>query len=56
MDIAGKSPAVYDKNRFEKKQTVVLPSRRRLTGYKHYIRPQKHGFKHFQMVDGMLCY
>ena len=47
LDLAARSPAVYDEISYDEKTTsgfVILPSRRRLKDYKNYIRPQQ-GFK-----------
>ena len=46
LGLAAKSPAVYDKNRYDEKTNigfVIWPSRRRLRDYKNYIR-LKQGF------------
>ena len=44
LALASKSPAAYDKLRFDKKNNsgiLILPSLRRLRDYKNYIRPQR---------------
>ena len=53
LSLVAKSPAAYDKNRYDEKRGIgflILPSRRRLRDYKNCIRPEQ-GFNSNIMLE-----
>ena len=54
LNLAAKSPSVYEEIRYDESQGTVffiLPSRRRLRDYKHYITPLEHKTRVFSSVE-----